>query len=296
MKLLYKVIFLFIAAFVINGCSKDDSNPTQSQNGNKTIYKENKKTLTFSGFTWYIKGTSTASASAPGPNYWTDNDSDVYVDNLGKLHMKIVYRDGHWRCTQIYTASKVSYGTFNFVIDSGLDGFDPNAVLGLFTWNNDTYNSDANSEIDIEMSNWTEPGSKILNYSVQPTSGPDVTSGHYTERYRAYNMKLFGQTSFHTFTWTDSLISFAGYFGNSANSSKMFSQFSFSNKNIARRGNSEGTYTNPVLIPHPSTATTLDVNLWLVNGITPYYNKAIEIVISKIEYIKSTTNNTSVKE
>jgi len=282
MKQLYIVLFLFVIASGTIGCKKSDSNPSQVKSEDHSFFYENgTKAFNFCGLKWYVKESKTSTAG-PGPNYWSANDSDVYVDSKGKLHMKIVYREGHWCCTEVHTASNVSYGTFNFVVDSGLDDLDPNVVLGLFTWDNNTYQSDANTEIDIEMSNWMEPGSKNLHYSVQPTYGPE---GHYSERYRANNMKVYGMASYHTFTWTDSLISFAGYFGSSAVTSKMFSQFSFSNKNLARRGNSEGPSTDPVLIPKPSPTTKLDINLWLVKGSDPYYNKKVEVVISKIEYI-----------
>lgn len=288
---LYSLLFFVFAAGAVSGCSKDSSDavsPTPTQTG---FFTENgKKGFWFSGMKWFIK--ESTSIVGPGNNYFSGNANDIFIDAAGNLHMKISYRDNHWVCTEFYSEQAVTYGRYNFVIESGLDNLDPNVVLGLFTWDNNTYLTDANTEIDIEFSKWTDPKGKTLHYSVQPTFGPDVPSGSYEERNKQFNMIIGGKASYHSFFWTDTLIKFSGYFGHSVNEDSAMAKFEFSNKNPARTTNGEGTVTAPIIIPKPSATTRLHLNLWLVKGknnvgLPPLYNNEVEIVISKIEYLKN---------
>lgn len=55
------------------------------------------KMLNFSGKSWYIRNNSLP--QGPGPNYFSDANSSVYVDASGLLHMKIVQSQNNWLCS-----------------------------------------------------------------------------------------------------------------------------------------------------------------------------------------------------
>jgi hypothetical protein len=48
--------------------------------------------ISFSGYTWQVK--DSVAPAGPGPNYFSSEESDVFVDGLGRLHLKIVNRSG----------------------------------------------------------------------------------------------------------------------------------------------------------------------------------------------------------
>jgi hypothetical protein len=37
----------------------------------------------------------------PGPNSFSDDTPNVWVDSLGRLHMKIDKKKGKWRCAEV---------------------------------------------------------------------------------------------------------------------------------------------------------------------------------------------------
>src|SRR3989442_12920365 len=120
--------------------------------------------IDFSGYTWSVK-TSTGKVG-PGPNYFSDSTSSVWVDAQGRLHMKILKNKGRWYCSEVILQESLGYGTYRFYLDSAVDGLDPSVVLGLFTWNDaPDYN---HREIDIEFSRWGSVNNQNAQYVVQP--------------------------------------------------------------------------------------------------------------------------------
>lgn len=266
-------------------CSRNSDLPVKPENppaGNGDL-------LEFSGMKWKIKKSSYP--VGPGGNYFSGAGEDLWVDQQGRLHMKISKKKDYWACTEIYTEKPVGYGTYVFYLGSRVDSLDPNAVLGLFSWNNSSAKTDANSEIDIEVSRWTDPAAKILNYSVQPVFGPDTPSGKYTERGIQKHMQQSGDYTVHAFTWTDSLIKFVSYNGREMQPGQQLATWTFYKANPARRTQFDGFLSDPIIIPNPGTSTTLNINLWLVgkngSGLPPYYGKDIEVIIDKVEFIPS---------
>ena len=116
------------------------------------------RTIDFSGHTWSVK----SGLYGPGPNYWTDNSQDVFVDTNGALHMKIVQRDGAWRSSEVWLPTSLGFGTYEFDIASRVDQLDPQVVAAPFLYQDDTH------EIDIEYSRWGYPDNQNTWYNIQP--------------------------------------------------------------------------------------------------------------------------------
>jgi len=126
--------------------------------------------VSFGGLTWEVK-TNTVPLG-PGPCLFSDSTNNVWVDNLGKLHLKITNSNGQWYCAEIYTDKVLNYGSFLFGVQNPPCALDPNVVLGLFTWN-DIDSSDAHREIDIEFSKWAQPSDpNCEQFVIQPSSTP----------------------------------------------------------------------------------------------------------------------------
>lgn len=87
--------------------------------------------IQFSGETWLVK--STPAPAGPGPNYFSDSTDNVFVDNIGRLHLKITKRGNTWYAAEVISKRPAGYGPYSVKVDS-LPVFDPNIVFGAFTW------------------------------------------------------------------------------------------------------------------------------------------------------------------
>ncbi len=216
------------------------------------------RTLQFSGFTWGVKASS--SPVGPGPNYFSDLESDVFVDASGKLHLKIVQRADTWHCTEIVNTQSLGYGTYTFVLASALDQLDPNVILGLFTWD-DLAPQNTYREIDIEFSRWGDPQALNSQYVIQP----------YTQAGNMHRFAAFLQSnhSTHLFEWRKDGVSFLSYQGSPANPGEQIQAWIY-----------EGA-DNP-----PPGAENTRLNLWLMNGSSPSDGKEVEVVIEAIRFMR----------
>jgi hypothetical protein len=132
-----------------------------------------RRTLRFGGLEWGVK-TSHGSRCGPGPNVFADDPRNVWIDEGGRVHLKIILRDGAWQCAEIAALQPLGHGTYTFHLETS-PVFDQNAVLGLFLY------ADDHNEIDIELS--TFGGSVLPNdaqFIVQPV---DVDAPCFVSRF-----------------------------------------------------------------------------------------------------------------
>ncbi|MGH9657507.1 MAG: glycoside hydrolase family 16 protein, partial [Bryobacteraceae bacterium] len=151
--------------------------------------------ISFSGYQWTVKNST--NRVGPGPNFFSDSTANVWVDGQGQLHLKIAKRQGKWYCAEIVSVDSFGYGTYRFSINSRVDNIDPNAVLGLFTWNDlPDYN---HREIDVEFARWGSAANQNAQYVVQP----------YTNPLNIFRFNWPADVpSAHSFTWSPSNVHF----------------------------------------------------------------------------------------
>ena len=214
------------------------------------------RTLQFAGYTWGVKAIATP--VGPGPNYFSDLESEVFVDSSGRLHLKIAYRDGYWYSTEIVHTQPLGYGTYTFELASRVDQLDPNVVLGLFTWD-DLAPGHHYREIDIEFSRWGELQNKIAQYVVQPY--------HVAGNLYRFDTILQGSLSTHLFEWRKERINFASYQGSPADPGDEIETWSYTGADI----------------PPPGLENTR-LNLWLMNGNAPSDGKEVEVVVEAFRF------------
>ncbi len=106
--------------------------------------------ITFSGYEWQIK--SSISRTGPGPNFFSQSEQNVTVDQEGRLHLRITREDGRWLCAEVVSRNNFGYGRYEFILGTNPATLNENIVLGLFTWNPAL--RPHHNEIDIEFSSW----------------------------------------------------------------------------------------------------------------------------------------------
>jgi len=213
------------------------------------------RTISFSGLNWTVKS-SQGDLWGPGPNNFSDAQDNVWVDSEGRLHLKITFENGAWKCAEVIAQQSFGYGTYRFTLATDVADLDPNVVLGLFTWNDDpAFN---HREVDIEFSRW---GNRLdptnAQYTVQP----------YTASANLKRWTLYGgyEATVHSFRWTKTGIAFA-----SSSNNTPLQQWNYTRKNGIPKAGGE----NP------------RINLWLFQGAAPQNGQPVEVIVSKFEFLR----------
>jgi hypothetical protein len=224
------------------------------------------RVIQFAGRSWSVKAST--EPVGPGPNYFSDRPEDVTVDAEGRLRMHIVQRDDRWYSTEVVTEEPLGYGDYVFRIAALARSFDPNAVLGLFTWDDDApqYN---HRELDVELARWGAPANQIAQYVVQPWDTPGNI-------YR-FDFDLLAGRSAHCFAWRAGSVAFQSVWGDAACPGPSQGQIA------------AWTYTGAD-IP-PAGEGHARINLWLMSGLPPRDGRPIEVVVEGFGFTMAGNRN-----
>ena len=260
-----KNLFVWLAGIVLLGsliaictnCAVYDENEL---NIGKATSEVVLSTIDFAGRTWDVKSgyCSIGNTAGPGPNYWCGDEEDVWVDAYDRLHMKMNYKSalGHYGAVSIKTPVS-GCGFYRYSVTDGPNGspdsFDPNVVLGLFTYDDaPTYD---NYEIDIEISDWGDstPDANLWYVTWEDSSSTNDNT-----------LETFGTGVInHSFTWLPSSITF-----NSIKDSVYMY---------------DGVRTGSAVYPCPTEPIYARINFWLVDGDDPASWQ--EVVIDDFEFV-----------
>ena len=218
--------------------------------------------ISFSSYNWSVK-TGGTNLLGPGPNYFSDNTSNVWTDAQGWLHLRITHRTNQWQCAEILSAKTFGYGSYRFEVNTPVDNLNSRAVLGLFTWSDDPVY--AYREIDVECARWSDPtDTNNAQFVVQPY---DLTN--HLVRYRV--PPAVTNATF-VFTWETNRISWQSQIG------------SYSPNPAPSNIISSYVFTNAADIPHTGDEN-VDLNLWLQNGNAPTDGQETEVIIKNFQFV-----------
>ena len=206
--------------------------------------------VTWSGLSWQVK--SSTSAVGPGPNVFSA--ANVTVDSAG-LHLRIAKdASGRWTCSEVIGPTSYGYGTYAFVVASPLDTFDPNVVLGLFTWSDKApYH---HREIDVEVARW---GSAADPTNAQFVVQPAATAGHL-QRFTATS----AVRTLQQFTWKPGEVDFVS---TRLDSGAVVASWAYSGSGVPVPGDER-----------------VRLNLWLFNGLAPTNGSPAEVVVESFAF------------
>lgn len=256
MKLLFNSFkILFIANLLLLSCSS-------SSDLDELPIVQTERIIKFSGYDWLVR-TSNDVRLGPGPNLFSDSEDNVWVDDNGHMHLKIVHKGNGWYCAGVILRRSLGYGKYIFHVGSDVTKLDENVVGGLFTYLNDE------EEIDIEFSRWSNPNSEDSQFAVQPS--------HLPGNKVRYDLHLLTDRSTHAFDWRADRIDFFSRQGHG---------LTVDDENLIR----EWTYQGNHVPPHRGTER-LRMNLWLFRGEAPSNGEEQEMIIEKFEFIKAEGSN-----
>ena len=105
--------------------------------------------LDWKGYTWSVTNGGMAGVAAGSP------PRTFQSMRSGYLHLKIQKNGDTWTAAEIFTTTRLGFGTYQWQIDGPIDTLDKNVVLGLFPYGPAAgIGADGTNEIDIEYSRW----------------------------------------------------------------------------------------------------------------------------------------------
>jgi hypothetical protein len=223
--------------------------------------------VVFSGYTWCVLQ-STWQMDA-GPNCYTADQNDVYVDGSGYLHLSINYKDANtvpepnWYCSGLIATNNLGYGTYVYTVDANTDLLDPNIVVGLFTYD---VCDGGYHEIDVELTKWGDSAdTNNAQYVVQP-----FDPWRPLESRDRFKITYSTRVVTHEFIWNPNIVAFRSYYGD-------YSPYPPAEARIRY-----WTYTGPnVPIPDKNNPR---INFYLTNGDPPQNGRDADIVIKSFRY------------
>src|SRR5699024_75086 len=197
----------------------------------------------------------------PGPNYFSDSEGNVWVDDEGKLHLKIKKESSIWYNSEVTLLQSLGYGHYVFQIDSRIDQLDKNIVAAVFLYKNDE------KELDNEFSKWGEDENENAQFAVQPSSK--------TGNKDRFNIQMNDNSSITSIIhWEKDFVEFTVYKGAIGDTTV---------DNIIKRWIYEGAD-----IPSEEDDPVAIINLWMFKGQPPSDQKEEELVVSTFKYFRGT--------
>jgi len=211
------------------------------------------RTVDFSGYTWHVKDVS---LGGPGPNRWSDSTDSVWVDNDGKLHLKVRKIGSRWYSSEVTMQQSLGHGRYEFMLETNTEAYDPVIVAGLFTYRNDF------EEIDIELTRFSNPNGPTGWYNVQPYYNPG--------NQETFDLNFNGAFSTHRFDWTADTIDFRslhGHYTEPPNSGFIINQWAYAGADIP-----------------PDLNEKVHINLWQHQGVDPGNGLEHELIIKSFTF------------
>ena len=87
------------------------------------------RVVTFAGYEWMIVN---GSGQSPCSSYCcSDSGQSVWIDYVGRLHMKLRCVGNEWLCCELVCQESPGFGRYEFRVEGRLDRLDPNVELDL---------------------------------------------------------------------------------------------------------------------------------------------------------------------
>lgn len=209
--------------------------------------------LQFSGYEWEVR--TTESNRGGGPNLFSPKNA--WVDQTGKLHLRIAKENERWTVAEVMSKKSFGYGTYRFVLQD-TSKLDPKMAITLFTWHR--ANLAVNDrEIDIEISRWGNSKNKNSQYVIQPFYLPDKSA----------RFESPAGTITHSFRWEPNRVFFQSVKGDGT-------------KPVAPQPIFEHTFTSGI---PPDEGEPVCMNFYLFGAAPPISGAGAELVIEKFIFL-----------
>ncbi len=245
------------------------------------VLQEGQAQISFAERQWAVKGGDFK--RGPGNNFFGQSKQSIYRDWRGHLHLRLHQARDRVYCVEINSLDTLGYGRYQFTLESDFQQFESNMVLGLFTWDHSSFETQANSEVDIEFSKWGFPlAASLLHYSVHPVA---LERLHQERSYSSHlSPSALSGISTHIIEWRDTSVSFASYRGAKPIKENLVDRFHYSFKNPLRQKSVGGKRSSAITVPKPGLGVQAHVNFWLLGPQKELDGDSPEVIIRDFRF------------
>ncbi|KFD38843.1 hypothetical protein [Schleiferia thermophila] len=199
--------------------------------------------LDWKGFIWQVKRKE--NPVGPGPNYFGMDHRNVSISKSGDLVLSIEEVDSLWSCAEVFSITIFGNGLFLFEVEGLARELHPQAVLGMFTFNE---NEESHfNESDVEVSRWGQP------------DNPNAQFAHYSlaDTPELHRFELSKKSNLHTFILAKHRGEVSFYYLDRKHGLKLPD---------VSKAKAFQRYSN---LTHSSGSYRIHINLWLFKGEKP---------------------------
>jgi hypothetical protein len=207
-------------------------------------------TLTFSGYEWQVRQ---APSDRGGQNDY--DPANAWTDADGLLHLRLAWRDGGWTSAEVILTRALGYGTYAFTVRD-TSTLDPAAAFGMLTWDEEALDQN-HRELDVDISQWGDPGIPNAQYVVQPYYVPANVARFSAPR----------GTLTHSFRWEPGRASFRTTRGRNAGAGEILARHDFTSG-----------------VPSPGTER-VRMNLYYFRYAPRPPQGDVEVVVERFQYL-----------
>ena len=247
------VMFLFLQSFSL--FSEEEISPMYSSD-----YYSTGDTLLFAGYKWVSKE-SNERHTGPGRNFFAGGRENIWVDEEGKMHIRMTHRNGRWYCAEARLVESLGYGKYIFQVEPNPAKLDKDLVVGFFTYDHDD-TMHHHREIDIEFSKWGNEKNLNSQYVMQPFEIPENVHRFETD---------LNKRTRHVISWKKSRIAFSSSYVTQRNDSVMLEPYA------------EWSYKPHMKLKRHQEKFSM--NIWLFKADFPSDFNDYEFVVSKFEFV-----------
>ena len=259
------VVFLGLQSFSLKNMETDIKNDAEGEVNYANKYYTIGDTLLFSGYQWTTKE-SNDRHTGPGRNFFAGGRENIWVDDKGRMHIRMTHNNGRWYCAEARMVQSLGYGKYIFQLEANPMKLDKDLVVGFFTYDHgDTMHH--HREIDIEFSQWGDEKNENSQYVLQPHEIP--------ENVHRYQTDLSKKTQ-HEIGWKKNKITFSSSY-------------------VTAEGDTMGginevitKYSEWIYKPNRKLKNSnekFSMNVWLFKADFPSDFTDYEFVVSKFEFI-----------
>lgn len=221
--------------------------------------------IDFSGYSWTVK--QSRRPQAPQGNYFSSSRRGVWVDELGRLHLRVYEHRNIWHSAEVINRDTLGYGHYLFQTEGALGTLDQNAILGLFTWAFEA--EEHNREVDIEFGTW---GGQLPTGNGQFVVQPYTVEGNIHRFTAPPEETLFT----HVVAWLPQQVSFSTFRGTHGIDAWLAGEIPDSDR-VAEWTHSGSHINGP-------GGSTVRINLYLYKGQAPSTEREIQIIVREFAF------------
>lgn len=151
-----------ISGLLLAACTQDATSESEAPD---SVGAAVTGSFSWKGITWKPTNGGMAGIAQGRP-------SNIFVDGNGYLHLKIVNNGGTWTAAEMFSATNLGFGTYQWQIQGPVDKFAPSVVLGLFPYGPAAgIGADGTNELDQEFALWGYPDGTNFGWTFYPASG-----------------------------------------------------------------------------------------------------------------------------